>query len=117
MENIDEVLQKAVEALKEPDYLVDLFDMTFVWASPKGMALTGYTQEDIGKMRNIDIIAFNENLTEEQFRQELGKRLRRGHGEMELPVKKTNGEIITLKIEYQVIKHNNGWYIAGKFIA
>lgn len=114
--NIEGVLESARQHLEAPDYLVDLYDLTFIWASPKALKLSGYTQADIGRKRSIDIIAFDEQLTEKRFREQLTERIGKGHGQLALPIKTPSGERLMITLEYHVLSYADGWYIAGQII-
>lgn len=112
----DELLAEAKKYLASPDYIVDLYDLSFIWASDRGLSLTGHPKEDVGKLRSVDIIAFDEALTEEIFRKQLSERIGKRHGQMALPVKKAGGGVLQLTIEYQVFIYKGGWYIVGRVL-
>lgn len=112
----EELLAEAKKYIGEPDYIVDLYDLTFIWASDNGLQLVGRPKEDIGKVRSVDIIAFNEQFDEAAFRKQLAERIGARHGEMVLPIKIKDDGTAKMTIEYQVFIFKGGWYIVGKVL-
>lgn len=110
------LLIEAKKYLPDPDFIVDLYDLTFIWASPRGLAMGGYDQTDVGKLRSIDVIAFDQKYSEQDFRKELSQRLGQRQGTMKLPVKIKGGATAMMELEYHIFSYKGGWYAADKIL-
>jgi hypothetical protein len=57
--NTDNLLIEANKFIKDPDVIIDVYDMTYVWVSAYHCEVTGYTKEEETDMRieiNSEII-------------------------------------------------------------
>lgn len=49
--NVEKLLAEANKYIKNPDVIVDVFDMTYTWVSDYHCEVTGYTKEEQENMR------------------------------------------------------------------
>lgn len=113
--NNNELVKEANDQLPECDYVVDLYDYKFKWASPQALSLTGYSTEDIGKIKNIDIV--DEGMSDEETQQRLISRMVTGEGiDQSIVRHKQNGSLLHINFEYKVFKFKDRWYITGKIL-
>lgn len=113
--NDKELVEEANKQLPECDYVVDLYDSKFKWASSEALALTGYTKEDIDKIKNIDIV--DEGMSDEEQKQRLISRMVTGEGVDESTLRhKLNGSLLHINFKYKVFKFKDRWYITGRIL-
>lgn len=106
------LLEAARTYFPDCDWIVNLFDLHFEWASPKALEQTGYSIDEIKTMRNIDIA--DDKYEEMQLRRELFERVAKSHGSVEYDIKHRNGSKLHALGEYHVFVHDGVWYIVGK---
>ncbi|MFC1608761.1 hypothetical protein ACFL2R_01055 [Patescibacteria group bacterium] len=56
------LLQEATQHIPDPDIIVNLFDLSVVWLSPKAQEMSGYSNKHLEAeiIRVIDIFGFSE---------------------------------------------------------
>lgn len=107
------LLIEAKKYIPDCDWIVDLYDLMFQWASPYALKATGYTMEEVLKLRNIDVIA---DIDEMQLRKEVLGRIGKGHGEVEYTLKDKNNIHYQFKGRYHVFTFDGTWYLVGKIL-
>jgi PAS domain S-box-containing protein len=55
--DIEEILKKANEKVKDPDVIVDPYDLSYVWVSEKFCRITGYSKAELAGKQIIDVSA------------------------------------------------------------
>lgn len=110
----DELLAEARKFIPECDYIVDLFDLRFQWASEKVVQETGFSMEELLNMRNIDIVS--DKYDEAQLRRELIERITKGQGEKEYIIKSKNKGDLLCDFAYHSFGFEGVWYMVGKII-
>lgn len=110
MEETKNIIKKANSIIKNPDAIVDLYDLTFLWVNKKTAETYGYTPyEMIGK--NVASFCFVK------------------HGEPidvalsfisstfthTMPIKTKEGEKVVRKMQYKIFKYERNPYLVTKF--
>lgn len=108
------ILQEANRKLPGCDYIVDLYDMYFLWASDNALQETGYSREEIRKLRNFDVIISDRPISE--LRQEMFERVGRGNGTSEYDIRTKGKKVLHIKLRYQTFELDGGWYLAGQIL-
>jgi hypothetical protein len=106
------VVVEARKYLDTVDYIVDLFDNSFVWGGERLLKVSGYTLEEFLKLRNFDTL--DKSVDQNAFRKELSEELAKKHGTNTVLVNTKTGRKINLTLEYHVFEYNGGWYRAAK---
>jgi hypothetical protein len=110
MENV--IVVEARKYLDKVDFVVDLYDKSFVWASDEVLRVAGYTAEEFGKPQTFDTL--DKSVDQEAYRKELEEELTKIHGTTRLLCNTKTGRRVRLEIEYRVFQFNGGWYRAAK---
>ena len=62
-DNLNDLLAKANEKIADPDVIVDVYDMTYVWVSKHQCSITGYSEdEQIGQQLAINTELINDDI-------------------------------------------------------
>ncbi len=110
----DRILAEAKKYIPECDYIVDLFDLMFIWVSDKALKETGFTKDEILRMRNLDLIAEG-MYSEVDLRKQLIERITKKQGENTYILKTAKG-LLNVRYQYQAFQFDGGWYITGKIL-
>lgn len=108
------LVAEAGKHLDKVDFIIDLFDNSFVWASDEFLQLGGYTLEEFTKLRNLDTL--DKSVDQMDIRERLNEDLVKKHGTTTVLVNNKAGQKIRLNFEFQIIEYNHGWYMAAKSI-
>lgn len=108
------LLAEAAKQLPGCDYIVDLYDLTFVWASSHALSVTGYTMDEILQLRNLDIA--DEAYDEVKLRAELNERIATGSGEKEYVITHRDKSKIFIHYAYKIFYFHDGAYLTGKLL-
>jgi hypothetical protein len=106
------VVVEAGKYLDKVDFIVDLFDNSFVWGSEGVLRASGYTLEEFMKIRNLDTL--DKSVNQEEYRKELAEMLVKKHGVSTVLVNSKTGQKIRMTHEYHIFEFKGGWYMAGK---
>lgn len=106
------LVTEALKHLDKVDYIVDLFDNSFVWGGEGVLKTSGYTLEEFLKLRNFDTL--DKSVDQDKFRKELAEELAKKHGTETVLVNTKTGQKINLTFEYHVFEYKGGWYRAAK---
>jgi len=108
----DRVVQRALELLPGVGCIVDLYDMSFVWASEEVMKIFGYTKEEIMHIKCYETL--DEKNQEQEWEKIMAERLEKGRGNTAVFVKNKAGKLMRLKMQYQIFGADGGMYMAAK---
>ncbi len=111
MENMDEtLLKKARELFDEPDVIIDLFDMTFIWVSQHILDISGYSEDEmLGKQVMEFFSGFNIENNET-----LKRLMKTSHGKMNILAVGKDSKDIKINAEFYTIQHDDGYFHIGK---
>ncbi len=108
----DSVVIEAKKHLDTVDFVVDLYDNRFVWASEEVLQLGGYSLEEFTKLRNLDTL--DKSVDQTEIRRKMTEDLAKRHGTTTVLCNTKAGQKVRLHFEYQIIELNGGWFMAGK---
>jgi PAS domain-containing protein len=108
-----ELLAEATKHIQGCDWIIDMYDLTILWASNKTLEVFGYSMDELLKSRSIDFIGEE---IEVIYRQDLPKRMTKRHGEIEYPIFKKDRTKLLTNCEYAIFNFNEGVYIASKIL-
>ena len=111
----DELLEKIKLTLPGVDYVADLFDLRFIWASQRTLDISGYSEQEFLQLRIVDVLNRNK-ITEDEFRKIIGERIGQKSGTSNGYWQTKAGESKDFEVKYVVIEFNNGWFMAGEAI-
>jgi hypothetical protein len=106
------IVSEAQKYLDRIDFIVDLFDSSYVWGSNEALKATGYTLEEFIKLRNTDLL--DKKINPNDYRMEALEYLKKEHGTTTVKLEAKSGTRKQGLIEYQVYKFNDGYYMAAK---
>lgn len=106
------VVIEARKYLDTVDFVIDLYDKSFVWADEKVLRVAGYTAEEFTKLHTFDTLDIS--VDQEAYRKELAEELTKKHGTTTVFCNTKSGQKVRLTIEYHVFELNGGWYRAAK---
>jgi len=106
------VVIEARKHLDKVDFVIDLYDKSFVWASDEVLRVAGYTADEFSKLHTFDTLDKSVDL--DAYRRELSEELVKIHGTTILLCNTKTGKKVRLEIEYYVFEFNGGWYRAAK---
>ncbi len=108
----EDLLSKAKELSDSPDFIVDMFDVTLQWVSPKLLELCGYEESELVGQQATKFLKG----TFFEKRKEVVDRIVNDSGERELKINRKDGGESILKTEFQTFTHENTMYIVSKII-
>lgn len=106
------VVIEALKYLDKVDFVIDLYDKSFVWAGDTVLKTAGYTSEEFTKLRTFDTL--DKSVDQEAYKKELMNELKDKHGAAIVLCNSKTGQKIRLDMEYQIFQFEGGWYRAGK---
>ncbi|HUD20241.1 MAG TPA: hypothetical protein VMR81_07400 [Patescibacteria group bacterium] len=106
------VVVEARKYLETVDFVIDLYDKSFVWASEKVLQIAGYTSSEFTKLHTFDTL--DKSVDQEAYKKELAEELANKHGTTTVLCNTKVGKKVRLTIEYQIFELNGGWYRAAK---
>ena len=109
----EKILEEAQRRISGCDYIVDLFDLKYVWASEHASLVIGFSVEEILEKRVLDLVVENESA----YRKELLERMIKGQGVAELVIRRKDGVNVSLTIQYCMFEMDGGQYSVGKITA
>ena len=108
-----QLLTEAKKHISDPNYIVDLYDMSLAWVSPNPEYDAGYSVSDL---INQDGSQFMDSTSKDQLHQENMARALKDHGFDKITIKTKSGQKVTLDVEYKTFSFNNTMYSVGKVI-
>lgn len=108
----DPVVIEARKYLDPVDFVIDLYDKSFVWADEKVIRTAEYTPEEFSKLRVYDTL--DKCVDQKAYASELAKQIAEKHGTTTVLCSSKTGKQIRLEIEYYIFEFQGGWYRAGK---
>lgn len=114
MPNNNPLLKEARKYIPDCDWIVDLYDLSFQWASGHALKLTGYSLEDVKKMQSLELP--DPSYSRTQLRRDLLSRIGKGHGEFSYNILAKNGTTLSFKGRYHVFTYEGTWYLVGKIL-
>lgn len=106
------VVIEAKKYLDRVDFIIDLYDKSFVWASDKVLQVAGYTSDEFAKLRTFDTL--DKSVDQEEYKKELAQELINKHGTTTVLCNSKEGKKIRLTIEYYIFEFDGGWYRVAK---
>ncbi len=110
----NQVVTEARKYLDTVDFVIDLYDKSFVWANEKVLHTAGYTADEFSKLHTYDTL--DKSVDPEAYRNELAEELIKMQGTTIVLCNTKTGKKIRLEIEYRVFQCNDGWYRAAKVL-
>ena len=114
MSKIDEVVKFASKELPGLDWVIDMYDLSMMWVSPKATEMTGYSETEMLSMRNLDFMS--PRYTQAELRQNMMDRVVRQRGEQNYVIVNKQGVELQISFAYYAFKYEGGEYMAGKII-
>jgi hypothetical protein len=108
------IVDEAAKLLNPIDFIMDLYDMSYVWASKTLLNDMEYTLDEFQKLRSLDLL--DEKVEEQKYRKVIADLLAKKHGTTSLTLNTKSGKKIKSEIEYQIFEFDGGFYMAGKGI-
>jgi hypothetical protein len=108
------LVAEARKYLDKVDFIIDLYDNRFVWASDEILTLGGYTFEEFTKLRNLDTL--DKSVDQMEVRNRMNEDLVKKHGDSAVLVNTKAGQKVRLTFEFQILEFNHGWYMACKCV-
>ena len=106
----DEILDEAKKHLSDFDFIVDLFDLQFIWANQNVSDIIGFSKDEIIKKHVLDLLVINEN----EYRRSLVERMTKGSGNVDLIMKRKDNTHVSLSIQFCTMSFNGGEYLIDK---
>jgi hypothetical protein len=103
---------EAQKYLDKVDFIVDLYDNSFVWGSLEMLKDAGYTAEELTKIKTLDTL--DSSVNQDAYRKELMEEVDKGHGTRAVMVHSKTGQKMRLTFEYYVFEFDGGHWMAGK---
>jgi hypothetical protein len=113
--NIEKILEEANKYIKDPDVIIDVYDMTYVWTSIYHCEVTGYSKAEQTNMR----IAVNSQLENGGDTHQMAAETMNPYKpfERKMIITTKTGDTKTAEINGIVIEFDNQPYIIGKMIS
>ena len=109
---MNSILHEAKQYIEVPDIIIDLYDLTLVWISPRLKKLSGYKDEDLINKQSTDFLVG----TLDQRRQVLYDRIVREKGKGEFVAKAKSGEIMNIETKFKVFEFDGVQYVASHVV-
>jgi hypothetical protein len=106
------IVVEARKHLDKVDFVIDLYDKSFIWATDEVIRTAEYTPEEFMKLRTYDTL--DKCVNQEAYAKELANQLIQKHGNTSVLCNTKSGKKIRLTIEYHIFEFNGGWYRAAK---
>jgi len=108
----NKIITMAKKYVDKPDKIIDLYDFSIVYASPKLCQYLGYSEEDLEKIPAYDIFADAEKMKNEV----IGEGLFNEHGFKEINIRTKMGDVVQSKMEFYTIQEDGGFFQIGKML-
>lgn len=108
------IVDEAMRYLAPVDFILDMYDMGYYWASKKLLDDVGYTLSEFQQMHVDDLL--KNTADKDKYREEIAEWLVKKHGTTTLIVSTKSGKKIRAEAEYHVFNFNGVYYLAGKGI-
>lgn len=112
MPKTDPIVEEAKKTLHSCDVIVDLYDLSYHWASEKFLSALGYTFRELHSKHVFDIIYSKLDLM--HLRAKLISQIGKGDGELEYNVKTKSGDKLHLVGRFHVFTYDGVWYISSQ---
>ena len=110
---MENVLAKAREFFGEDlDYVVDLYDLSIIWASSRVVDASEYSLEELHHKSLIDML--DPDINTEDYRKNISERLIEGNGTTDVHTINRSGIKYILHIQFQTFDLGGGMYMACK---
>lgn len=109
----ESLLKEAQRQLPNLDFVVDLFDLSFLWTSQKLQSKSGYLENELSHMRLVEF----SNMDEASWRKTLEERLVKIHGTAIIIIHNKQGLKMEFTEEYKVFTIGKNYFMAGKGIS
>ncbi len=107
-----EVLDKAKELLETPDMVLDLYDFTIAWTSPRLEKILGFSKgELVGKQ-----LPNYFNVKPGEKREKSVEHMSKSHGFLTSELKTKNDGTVKFDVEFYTLEIGGGFYHIGKFV-
>ncbi len=106
----EDVLKKARELLREPEMIIDLYDLTIIWMGDSLKKLTGFINDEL-----IGTTIMNEFApSEKDKRAKAMEHMSKSHGFMDVALKRKGGGSLKFNVEFYTFELKGGFFHAGK---
>lgn len=106
------VVSEAKKYLDTVDFVVDLYDKSFVWVNEGVLRVAGYSLEEFTKLHTVDTL--DKSVDQEAYIKELSDELKDKHGTTTVLCNTKEGKKVRLTVEYHIFEYSGGWYRAAK---
>ena len=107
------LLAKVREKMKEPDIVVDPYDLTFVWVSKNYCKLTGYSEDELIDKQLFFTSTQDKNKLREMELELLSEKV---GDKKEIPIKTKSGKILIARVEDVIVNFEDHPYMAGRLL-
>ena len=104
------LLAKAKKLLKTPDLIMDLYDFTVVWMSPRLKKLLELSDNESAGKRFPKYFSVGEDEKREKAVEHMSK----PHGFLMSDLKTKSGGVVRFEVEFYTIEFKGGFYHIGK---
>src|SRR4030042_2283778 len=105
------LLVEAKKYIPDPNYILNLYDMGIEWVNTKQMGFSGYTEEELLSMRNVDIV---DAASDDDTRQKTLSSMVKDHGTDKIVFKIKNGQTVLATVEFKTFMFGKVMYFVGK---
>ena len=104
-------MAKAKELFKEPDIIIDLYDFTILWMSPRLERIVDFTNHELIGKNVADTFALPVDKRREKAIEHMSKQ----HGFLDVDSKAKKG-VVRFRVEFYTTELNKGFYHIGTMI-
>ena len=108
------IVVEAKKYLDKVDFVVDLFDSSFIWGGEDVLHLSGFTLEEFTQRRLFDLL--DKSVDQVVIRKKLAEDMAKKHGTTTVFCNTKAGAKVNMTMEFNVFELNKGWYMAGKIL-
>jgi len=108
----DEIFDEAEKYMKNPDLVIDLFDLSIVWMNDRTKKLLEYTDKDVQEKTVTDIFGYDKEETRKALSEDIKK-----HGFRDMTAKTKSGKKFQMKAEFHNFEFKGGFYRAAKRVS
>jgi hypothetical protein len=106
------LLAKAKELLKTPDMILDLYDFTIVWMSPRLKKILELSDDELVGKQLPNYFSVGDDKKREKSIEHMSK----AHGFLTSDLKTKKGGVVRFEVEFYTIEFKGGFYHIGKGI-
>ena len=107
----EKILSEAKEYLKDPDGIIDAYNLSIIWTSKKLLDMTGYSVNDVGLLKATDFLDYEDDVKDIIVE----NRILAGGGTADVKWKTKKGRL-KVKTQFRMFELKDGLYYAFKVL-